>query len=82
MELRSGENIWSPPKGGIGANLERANPDWVQTQENSAKEVNVTCKFGEASQVPEIGGEWLKRCSALRPKPWALRFPGTARAGH
>lgn len=52
MELRPGENIWSPPKGDIAANLERSNPDLVRTQENSAKEVDVTCKFGEASSSP------------------------------
>lgn len=46
-------------------------------QENSAKEVDVTCKFGK-SQVPEREEETVKGSTALRPKPLALTFHGTA----
>ena len=47
-------------RGAISANTEHSNPDWVQMQENSAKEVDVTCKFRMSLQVPENLEETVK----------------------
>lgn len=58
--------------------MEHSNPDWVQMQDNSAKEVDVTCKFGKSLQVPEREEEIATVSIALRLKPLARTFHGTA----